>query len=225
MENFFTNAFENMNSVQKESFIKSVFMNDNSEYAKELRKKYYKNALKSMGENVEIGINVKIENPQFIKLGNNVKICDGVTLIARGEGGIEIGDNVRINDRVYLDTEAPDKGYIKIGNNVYIGTGTTLFGHNGFEIKDYALLAQNITSTPYSHIYSDPNKTIISQGGHTRKITIGKDSYVGMGVCIMYSADIGDGSVVGSGSVVVKSIPPYTVAVGNPAKVIKERKL
>jgi acetyltransferase-like isoleucine patch superfamily enzyme len=45
-----------------------------------------------------------------------------------------------------------------------------------------------------------------------------------MGVCIMYSGDIGDGSVIGAGSVVVKPIPPYSVAVGNPAKVIKERK-
>jgi acetyltransferase-like isoleucine patch superfamily enzyme len=45
-----------------------------------------------------------------------------------------------------------------------------------------------------------------------------------MGVDIMYSGDIGDGSVVGAGSVVVKPISPYSVAVGNPAKIIKERK-
>ena len=44
-----------------------------------------------------------------------------------------------------------------------------------------------------------------------------------MNVCILYSADIGEGSVIGSGAVVVKSIPPYSVAVGNPAKVIKIR--
>ena len=44
-----------------------------------------------------------------------------------------------------------------------------------------------------------------------------------MGVDIMYSGNIGEGSVVGAGSVVVKSIPPYSVAVGNPAKVIKKR--
>ena len=65
---------------------------------------------------------------------------------------------------------------------------------------------------------------LLQQGGHSRKVSIGRDVYIGMGVCVMYSADIGDGSVIGAGSVVVKPIPPYSVAVGNPAKVIRERK-
>ena len=85
------------------------------------------------------------------------------------------------------------------------------------------MLAQNITLTPYSHIFEDPKDWIICQGGHSKKVTIGKDAYIGMGVCILYSGDIGDGAVVGSGAVVVKPIPPYTVAVGNPAKVIRKR--
>lgn len=106
---------------------------------------------------------------------------------------------------------------------MYIGTGTTLFGHSGMEIGEHALLAQNITITPYSHIFEDPDDYIINQGGHTRKVTIGKDAYLGMNVCVLYSADVGQGSVIGSGSVVVKSIPPYSVAVGNPAKVIRKR--
>ena len=86
------------------------------------------------------------------------------------------------------------------------------------------MLAQNITCTPYSHIFSDKTSNIITQGGYSKKVIIGRDVYIGMGVDIMYSGDIGDGSVVGAGSVVVKPIPPYSVAVGNPAKIIKERK-
>ena len=146
------------------------------------------------------------------------------TLIARGEGGITLGDSVWLNERVYLDTEWKEQGYINIANRVYVGTGTTLFGHSGLEIGERSLLAQNITLTPYSHKFGDPNEWIIKQDGHSKKVTIGKDVYIGMGVCIMYSGDIGDGSVIGAGSVVVKPIPPYSVAVGNPAKVIKERK-
>ena len=116
------------------------------------------------------------------------------------------------------------QGYIKIENNCYIGTGTTLFGHNGLEIGAYSLIAQNVTCTPYSHIFDDPNSDIITQGGHVRKISIGRDSYIGMGVIIMYSADIGEGSVIGSGTLVNKTIPPYSVAVGHPARIIRERK-
>ena len=148
---------------------------------------------------------------------------DDVTIIARGDGGVDVGDNCYICERVYLDTETENEGYIKIGNRVYIGTGTTLFGHKGLEIGDNCLLAQNITLTPCSHIFDDPDDIIWNQGVHSKKVTIGKDCYIGMGVCIMYSGDIGDGSVIGSGALVVKPIPPYSVAVGVPAKPIKRR--
>lgn len=224
MSEFFTNAFNNMNAEDKESFYKTVFMNDDSEYAAKLRLEYYKTKFKSMGENVSIGKGVNIINPQFISVGNNVQISDGCTLIARGEKGITLSDGVRLQHRVYLDTERSTEGYITIGTGVYIGTGTTLFGHMGLEIGNDCLLAQNITLTPYSHIFDDPNSIIYSQGGHCKKVTIGNDVYIGMGCCVMYSGDIGEGSVIGAHSTVVKPIPPYSIAVGTPAKVIKERK-
>jgi galactoside O-acetyltransferase len=223
MDKFFTNAFNNLDEQGKESFYKTVFMNDDSEYAAKLRVEYYRAKFKSMGENVTIGKGVNIINPQYISVGDNVQISDGCTLIARGEQGITLSDGVRLQHRVYLDTERTVDGYIKIGKGVYIGTGTTLFGHMGLEIGDDCLLAQNITLTPYSHIFDDPNRIIYSQGGHCKKVTIGNDVYIGMGCCVMYSGDIGEGSVIGAHSTVVKPIPPYSIAVGTPAKVIKKR--
>lgn len=223
MDNFFTKAFENLSAIDKEEFYKSVFMNMRGEEAYKLRADYYRTQFKSMGENVRIGVGVKIVNPQYISIGDNVSISDGVTLIARGEKGITIGNRVTLKDRVYLDTENADVGYITIGDKVYIGTGTTLFGHVGLEIGEYSLLAQNITITPYSHIFEDPETPIIKQGGHMEKVVIERDCYLGMNVCVLYSAGIGEGSVIGSGSVVVKPIPPFSVAVGNPAKVIRKR--
>lgn len=223
MDKFFTNAFNNLTDDDKESFYRTVIMADPSAYAMDLRKKYYKTQFKSMGKNVKIGANVKIVNPQFISVGDDVTIADNVTLIARGMGGITLGNGVNLNDRVYIDTETEDKGYVIIGDSAYIGTGTTLFGHVGLEIGDHVLMAQNITITPYSHIFDDPDADIITQGGHTKKVIIGRDAYLGMGVCVMYSGSVGSGSVVGAHSTVVKPIPSYSVAVGTPAKVIKKR--
>jgi acetyltransferase-like isoleucine patch superfamily enzyme len=219
---YFTQCFENMDEEARESFYKTVLMNDSSEYAAAVRTEYYRSVLRGMGENVKIGAGVKIVNPHLISLGSNVRIRDGVSLIARDGSEIVLRDNARLEDRVYLDTEGAG-GFIHVGRSVYIGTGTTLFGHKGLTIGDHTLLAQNITLTPYSHIFEDPDTNIIKQGGHSRHVTIGRDVYVGMGVSILYSGDIGDGSVIGAGSTVVKPIPPYSVAVGCPARVIRKR--
>lgn len=219
---FFKEKYDKMTDIEKEDFLKVLFMNSDTEYAEETRVEYYKQKLKFLGENVKIGKNVKFVNPELISIGDNTIIMDDVSIIARGDTYINIGSGVYLCERVYLDTEHKG-GYIEIKDNVYIGTGTTLFGHEGLEIGEYSLLAQNITLTPYSHIFDDPDDVIINQGGHSEKVTIGRDCYLGMGVCVMYSGNIGDGSVVGAGSTVVKPIPPYSIAVGTPAKVIKKR--
>ena len=223
MERFFTDAFTAMSETDKESFYKTVILHDTSDYAAAVRLAYYSETLKHLGKNVKIGAGVKIVNPQFVSLGDNVTIFDDVTLIARGEGGITIQSGAYLCERVYLDTEDEDDGYIVVGERVYLGTGTTMFGHKGLEIEDDTLIAQNVTLTPYSHIFDDPTRNIFGQGGHSRKVTIGRDCYIGMRVAILYSGDIGEGSIVGAGSVVVKPIPPYSLAVGCPAKVIKKR--
>jgi len=222
MEKFFIDAFLNMPEEEKENFYKSVFLNMEGEYAAKKRIEYYRGKLKHLGNNVYIGCNVTIKNPQFISISDNVNISDHCTLIATGEKGIVLGQGVRLKYGVYLDGEGPE-GYIHIGKNVYIGTGCCLHGHKGLEIGDDCLLSQNITITPYSHKFDDLKKPIYTQGGYSRKITIGKDCYIGKNVCILYSADIGEGSVIGAGSVVVRRVPPYSVAVGNPAKVIRKR--
>ena len=218
----FTELYEKLNAEELELYHRSVFMNMEGEKAEAARFEHYKQTMRFLGDNVRIGRSVNIVNPQFISLGNNVSIGDGCTLIARGEAGICLDDGAALMNRVYLDTETAD-GYIKIGKAVYIGTGCVFYGHSGLEIMDHSLLAQNITITPYSHKFDDPAQTIIVQGGHTRKVTIGRDCYIGMGCCILYCADVHEGSVVGAGSVVVRSIPPYSVAVGVPAKIIRKR--
>ena len=222
MDAFFTRAFERLSPDEREAYHRTVFMHMDTPHAAGLRREYYRTRLRRMGENVSIGRGVTLVNPQHIALGDDVVIDDHCTLVARSERGITLADGVSLKHRVYLDTEGAE-GYIEIGPRVYVGTGCCLHGHQGLEIGEDALLAQNITITPYSHRFDDPAQTIISQGGHTRRITIGRDAYLGMGVIVLWSADIGEGAVVGSGAVVVKPVAPRSVIAGVPARVIRTR--
>ena len=219
---FFTDAFRQLPPEELEAFYRTVFLHMDSPYGAEMRRQYYGALLRGMGAQVTIGCGVTIVNPQWVTLGEHVSLDDHCTLIARSERGITLGAGTRLKYGVYLDTEC-DAGYIETGQRVYLGTGCCLHGHRGLEIGDDTLFAQNITITPYSHIFDDPTRPIIQQGGHTRKVTIGKDCYLGKNVCVLYCADIEDGAVVGAGAVVVHTIPAYSVAVGVPAHVIRTR--
>ena len=220
---FFTEAWQQMPAGERENYHRAVFMNMEGHYALQKRVEYFRGVMRHVGEGVFIGCGVRIVNPQFVSLGDRVQIHDRCTLMASTERGITLEAGARLKHGVYLDTEGGADGYILIGRRVYVGTGCCLHGHSGLEIGDDSLLAQNVTITPFSHTFDDPARTIYSQGGRQRKVTIGRDCYLGMNVSVLWSADIGDGAVVGAGSVVVKPIPPLSVAVGVPARVIRKR--
>jgi acetyltransferase-like isoleucine patch superfamily enzyme len=71
---------------------------------------------------------------------------------------------------------------------------------------------------------TDPSKPLQEQGHIKQPVSIGNDVWIAMGVMILPGVTIGDGVIVGAGSVVTKDLPPYTLAVGNPCKVIRQRK-
>ena len=222
-DRLFTRFVEGLDQEGKELYYKSVVFSMEGEAAQQARVEFFRNTLKQVGRDVFIGKNVTIRGEGDVILEDGVFIDDNCTLTAHRGTEIVMREKSRLKHGVYLDTESKDRGYIHIGKEVYIGSGCCLHGHSGLEIGDHSLLAQNITITPFSHGFTDPNRTIYAQKGFTRKVTIGRDCYLGMHVCVVYTADIGEGSVVGAGSVVVKPLPPYSVAVGVPAKVIKKR--
>ena len=94
-------------------------------------------------------------------------------------------------------------GYANIGDQTFIGSKVS------------------IPSGRYQHNFTDASKGIKAGDGEDRCINIGNNVFIGEKALIL--ADVGDNTIIGAGSVVVKSVPSHSVAVGNPARVVKRR--
>ena len=159
----------------------------------------------------------------------NVTLADGVmispdAMVHPRTGKIEIGENSVVSPYAIL------QGNIKIGKNVSVQARTMLIGYGTVEeqsglisIGDNSRIAPNCMLIAADHVFSDPATPIRCQGMKPGCITIEEDVWVGGGVHINAGVTIGRGSVIGAGAVVTKDIPPMSVAVGVPAKVIKKR--
>ncbi len=113
--------------------------------------------------------------------------------------------------------------FAELGDDVGFNYGVYVNAYGGLKIGDKSLVGPCSTIHTANH-ETDPNKPLQEQGWIKQPVTIGKWVWIGMSVAILPGVTIGDGAIVGAGSVVTKDIPPWTVAVGNPCKVIKQRK-
>ena len=111
-------------------------------------------------------------------------------------------------------------GDITIGSQCRIGLNNTIIGP--VKIGNNVNLAQNILIAGLHHNYTDPQKTIISQGVRTSKITIEDDVLIGANSVVLAGITIGQHSMIAAGTIVTKSVPPNSVVAGNPGKVIKQ---
>lgn len=141
----------------------------------------------------------------FGSVGTNVSV--GLPFICDYGCNIHIGDNVSVN----MNCTFVDCNKIVIGNNVLIASNVQLYtSTHPVELSERLTPDWNPESGEYfCRTYARP-------------ITIGNGCWLGGGVIVLPGVTIGDGSVIGAGSVVTKDIPPDSVAVGNPCRVIRQ---
>ncbi|MFD1630591.1 acyltransferase [Pseudopedobacter beijingensis] len=110
-------------------------------------------------------------------------------------------------------------GEIIIGDESRIGLGNTIIGpvHIGKKVN----LAQGITISGLNHNYENVSVPIADQGVNTNLITIEDDVWIGANSVILAGVKIGTHAIIGAGSIVTKDIPPFSIALGNPARIIK----
>lgn len=122
---------------------------------------------------------------------------------------------------------------IGIGRNVVIRPGSFLFadpteGGGGIVIEDDVLIGPGVHFYTNNHAFSDVTVPIIDQGYPKStiedSITVRRGAWIGAGSIILPGVTIGENAVVGAGSIVTRDVPAYSVAVGNPARVLKTMK-
>ena len=107
---------------------------------------------------------------------------------------------------------------IKIGKNVFINACCRFQDQGGIEIGDGSLIGHNTTIATLNHDFNPDKRANL----HPSPVKIGKKVWIGSDCTILPGVEIGEGAVIGAGSVVTKNVPASSVAVGNPARVIKQ---
>ncbi|WP_298651189.1 acyltransferase [uncultured Proteiniphilum sp.] len=128
-----------------------------------------------------------------------------------------MGDYSVIEDYTVINNAV---GNIVIGSHTRIGLGNTVIGP--VTIGDKVNLAQNVVISGLDHNFEDIGKAIAEQGVSTKHIIIDDDVWIGANCVILAGIRIGKHVVIGAGSVVTKDVPSYSVALGNPAKVVRQ---
>jgi len=140
-----------------------------------------------------------------------------------------IGHNCIMRCNVVFENE---NSYLTVGDRCFIGNGLISAAH-GIEIGNDVLISWGVTITDHnSHSlkFSERQKDVENwhndkkdwSGVKTAKVVIQDRVWIGFNAIILKSVTIGEGAIVGAGSVVSKDVPPYTIVAGNPAKIIRE---
>lgn len=158
----------------------------------------------SYGKDVYVEPGVFVNRPRFVHIGNHVRIKKDTTL------------------NLHPRNKRSKEGLLFIGNNVSISGGCLISAFNKIVIEDNVLIGPNVMIIDNTRKPGDINYPIKDQELEIGSVHIGTDSWIAYNACILPNVTIGRHCTIGALSVVNCDIPPYSVAVGAPARVVKQ---
>ncbi len=156
-------------------------------------------------------------NPFYHTKGKGVTICRFTRMDVLPFQPFTMGDYSTVEDFATVNNGV---GAVHIGHHTRIGIGNVIIGP--VTIGNNVILAQNIVMSGLNHTYTDITQPIDWQPTTTAIITVEDDCWIAANAVITAGVTIGKHSVVAGGAVVTKSVPPFSVVAGNPAKLIKQ---
>lgn len=133
--------------------------------------------------------------------------------------GAEIGRRVVFYPGVWISPGS----HLVIGDDVDLALDVLITTGGGVYIGDRTLIGYRTQILSANHRIPDNGGKIFGSGHELAPVSIGSDCWVGAGCMVLPGTTIGEGTVVGAGSVVANDLPPYSIAVGSPARVIRTR--
>lgn len=167
----------------------------------------------------------------FKQIGSNVGF--GKIGCIRGGDSIIIGNNTSFDDYVYLTSYKIYKQFtynpfIRIGNGCKFGAYNHITSTNRIEIGNNVLTGKWVTITDNAHGNTDWDDLTITPTARpmvSKGVVVIEDNvWIGDKATILSGVRIGRGAVIGANSVVTKDVPPYSVAIGSPARIVKQLK-
>jgi acetyltransferase-like isoleucine patch superfamily enzyme len=145
----------------------------------------------------------------------------GNVLEALRDGRLQIGEQTLLEPGVWIT--APRPARVRIGAGTFLNLGVTVAALELVEIGDHCMFANGCFITDADHRFDDPDRPVPWQGFQSKGPTrVGDNVWCGANVVITSGVTVGERCVIGANSVVNTDIPPFSVAVGAPARVVKE---
>ena len=188
-----------------------------------LRSKLFPLLLGSVGRNVTFGQHVVLRHPHKIHIGDNVVVDDGCCLDAKGvdNDGIRLGSGVFLGRNTILSCK---NGNILIADEANIGFNTEIFSASTVTVGRKVLIAAYTYLVGGDHLYDRVDLPVLDQGRTAAGIEVGDHVWLGAHVVVTDGATIGRDAIIGAGAVVVGAIPEFAIAVGTPARVVRDRR-
>ncbi len=201
--------------MNKEDKLKSFYYNNLSKNVCEKHGEIiiFKNSVVDIHKSAKINLNGNFYLNSNVFKGSKaecyLKLQENATLNVNGRFKLFYGATIQLFKNASLT----------LGSG-YINSNSVIACCNKIVIGDGAAIARNV------YIYDGDHHSIVDDEGNilnkSKSINIGNRVWIGVGAIILKGVNIGDGSIIGAGAVVNKDIPANCIAVGNPAKVVKE---
>lgn len=159
-------------------------------------------------------------NPVLHHRGKGSRICSRTRMDVFPFNAFQLGAYSTIEDFATVNNGV---GAVIIGDKSRVGIGNTLIGP--VTIGNDVMLAQNVVMSGLNHGYMDVTIPPSEQAVTTALISVGDNCWIGANAVVTAGVTLGKHVVIGAGSVVTKDVPDYSVAIGNPARVVKRYSL